>query len=318
MNRSSLIAALLLFGFVSFPYSVAASIYWTDWAGNNNVWQAGLDGSNPASVIMGQLSNPEGIDLDLSSGKMYIADNGGEPGIGSDPRVIRANLDGSGIEVLATGGRPSDVTLDVAGGKMYWTDWAGSSNVWRANLDGSDAEVVISGEFSNPSGIDLDLVNGKMYITDEGGVDGVGSIPSVARANLDGSGLEILATGGRPSGVAVDAVNRKLYWTDWVGANNVWQANLDGSNATAIISGVFSDPNGIDVDPVLGKIYLADSGGVNGIGSSPSITSANLDGSGLSTLATGGRPSDVAVIPEPSTAILLGIASLFATRRQRK
>lgn len=188
-----------------------------------------------------------------------LSDNGGVDGVGSYPSVRRANLDGTGMEILASGGRPSDVALDVTGGKMYWTDWAGNKNIWRANLDGSNAEVVISGQLSDPSGIALDLVNGKMYITDEGGMGGVGSIPSVSRANLDGTGWEM---------------NGKLYWTDWVGNNNVWQSDLDGTNAHAIITGQFSDPNGIDVDPYLGKIYIADSGGSGGIGSSPSIASA--------------------------------------------
>lgn len=303
--------------FVVSDKSSLADIVWTDGAGDQNVWRAGLDGSSPAPIILGQFSAPEGIDLDLSTGKIYIADNGGEGGVGSNPSVVRANFDGSGIEVLATGGRPSDVALDVAGGKMYWTDWAGNSNVWRANLDGSNAEVLISGLLSDPSGIALDLVQGKMYITDEGGVGGVGSMPSVSRANLDGTGFEVIATGGRPSGVAVDEVNGKLYWTDWEGEDNVWQSGLDGSNAMAIITGQFSDLNGIDVDPVLGKIYLADTGGSDGNGFAPSIARANLDGSAVELLFTGGRPSDVAIIPEPSTAALLGLAALLLVRRLR-
>ncbi|HRW51577.1 MAG TPA: PEP-CTERM sorting domain-containing protein [Phycisphaerae bacterium] len=310
--------ALTLAMSLATPTSALASVFWTDWAGDSNVWKSDLDGTNPSTLITGQFSDPGGIDLDLKNGKMYIADNGGVNGVGSTPSVARANLDGSGLEYVVLGGRPSDVALDVTGGKMYWTDWAGDSNVWRADLDGSNAEVLISGQFSDPSGIALDLANGKMYIADEGGIGGVGSVPSVAVANLDGSGLSILATGGRPTGVAVDELNGKLYWTDWMGDNNVWQSDLDGSNATAIIMGQFSDLNGIDVDPYLGKIYLAETGGVNGVGFDPSVASANLDGSDVQILVTGGRPSDVAIVPEPTTALLMlvGGASLLCKRRK--
>ena len=300
------------------PSIASAGIYWTDGAGDNNVRRADLDGLNSSTLITGQFSDPGGIALDLVTGKIYIADNGGDNGVGSTPSVTRANLDGSGLEFLVLGGRPSDVALDIAGGKMYWTDWAGNSNVWRANLDGSNAEILIAGLLSDPSGIALDLVQGKMYITDEGGVGGVGSMPSVSRANLDGTGFEVIATGGRPTGVAIDQLNAKLYWTDWEGNNNVWRSDLDGTNASAIITGQFSDLNGIDIDPYTGKIYLAETGGVGGIGFSPSIASADLDGSNVQVLVTGGRPSDVAIVPEPSTTLLLvaGFLGIKAARRQ--
>lgn len=290
-----------------------ADIYWTDWEGANNVWRAGLDGSNPTAIVNGQfpnLSKPEGIDLDLTNGWMYVADSGGTGGSGSNPSLVRINFAANDIENITLVGKPTDVALDVLGGKVYWTDADLGTDVWRADLDGSNHELLISNQFTDLSGIALDLVNNKMYLTDQAG--------SVAWANLDGTGIQTLATGGRPSGVAVDAINNKFYWTDWEGENNVWQANLDGSNAAAIITSQFSNLNGIDVDPTIGKIYLADTGGFDGIGSSPSIASANLDGSGLSIIATGGRPSDVAIVPEPSTALLLAIATGSVVARRRR
>ena len=46
--------------------------------------------------------------------------------------------DGSGVEDLVTSGlgSPRGIALDVAGGKMYWTDW-GTEKIQRANLDGT-------------------------------------------------------------------------------------------------------------------------------------------------------------------------------------
>jgi len=293
------------------PAVASAGIYWTDWEGANNVWRAGLDGSNPTAIVNGQfpnLSKPEGIDLDLANGWMYVADSGGTGGSGSNPSLVRINVAANDIENITLAGKPTDVALDVFGGKVYWTDADLGTDVWRADLDGSNHELLISNQFTDLSGIALDLVNNKMYLTDQAG--------SVAWANLDGTGIQTLATGGRPSGVAVDSTNNKFYWTDWEGENNVWQADLDGSNATAIITSQFSNLNGIDVDPTIGKIYLADTGGFDGIGSSPSIASANLDGSGLSIIASGGRPSDVAIVPEPSAALLVIVGSaVFLHRR---
>ena len=46
------------------------------------------------------------------------------------------------------------VALDVARGKMYWTDGAGQ--IGRANLDGTDQEILMTGQVG-PFGIALDI-----------------------------------------------------------------------------------------------------------------------------------------------------------------
>lgn len=48
-------------------------------------------------------------------------------------KIRRANLDGSDIrDIVAGSDHPGDLTLDIAGGKLYWT---GGTNIKRANLD---------------------------------------------------------------------------------------------------------------------------------------------------------------------------------------
>src|SRR5437660_786786 len=60
--------------------------------------------------------------------------------------IVRANLDGSGQQSIVTGqNMPSGPKLDVAGGKIYWTNFS-SGDVLRANLDGSgQLEVLVRG-----------------------------------------------------------------------------------------------------------------------------------------------------------------------------
>ena len=71
--------------------------------------------------------------------------------------IERANLDGSEQETLLIGlFQLGSVALDVAGGKMYWTD--SLFRIERANLDGSGRETLISlGLINNAQGIALDL-----------------------------------------------------------------------------------------------------------------------------------------------------------------
>jgi DNA-binding beta-propeller fold protein YncE len=88
---------------------------------------------------------------------------------------------------------PGALTLDVANGKMYWTDSA-IDKIQRANLDGSGVEDLISRGLSHPGDIALDVAGGKMYWTDAGSA-------KVQRANLDGSGVEdlIITYSGGPA-----------------------------------------------------------------------------------------------------------------------
>jgi len=73
-----------------------------------------------------------------------------------DGNVSRANLDGSGIEVLATGyPDPNGIALDISGGKLYWTDWANGA-LYRANLNGTGLETLITG-LTAPAGLCMDI-----------------------------------------------------------------------------------------------------------------------------------------------------------------
>jgi hypothetical protein len=112
--------------------------------------------------------------------------------------IRRANLDGSGQEILVPNARAivSSITLDVVDGKMYWTNFDGPyANIQRANLDGSGQEVIagssgmgVQGNLDATFGVALDVARGKMYWADYGSGD-------IRRANLDGTGQEILITG---------------------------------------------------------------------------------------------------------------------------
>jgi hypothetical protein len=79
--------------------------------------------------------------LDLPNGKIYWAEV--DAGGGT---IRRANLvDGSNQEILIT--RASEIpgiALDIAAGKMYWTEYD-SGKIGRANLDGTDAEYLVTG-----------------------------------------------------------------------------------------------------------------------------------------------------------------------------
>ena len=188
-------------------------------------------------------------------------------------KVQQASLDGSDVKHLAANlvPEPGYMALDVAGGKMYWTDFF-ANKVQRANLDGSAVEDLVSG-LRQPEGMALDVAGGKMYWTDSG-------TDKVQRANLDGSAVEDLVTSGLilPRGIALDVAGGKMYWTDSL-TKKVQRANLDGSAVEDLVSGL-RQPEGMALDVAGGKMYWTDS-------LTKKVQRANLDGSAVEGLVSG-------------------------------
>ena len=162
------------------------SLYWGDQT-LHHIGRADLDGSN-TEVILSTLLH-WGVTVDSLNGKLIWSTAISGP----DGNIMRSNLDGSDVETVVTGvGKPADIAIDVAGGKIYWTDYVVDA-VRRASLDGTDVQdlFVADGNFS-PGGIALDLVDGKVYWGQE---ETVINAMNIMRMNLDGSKPEIVAEG---------------------------------------------------------------------------------------------------------------------------
>jgi hypothetical protein len=150
--------------------------------------------------------------------------------------------------------------------------WCGNTDghIWRANLDGSGQQSLISG-LRNPDGVALDLTGGKMYFSD-GGSSGV-----IHSANLDGSGPTFLVGNlFHPYQIALDVPGGQMYWGYRGG---IQRANLDGSGLTTLVSGL-RDCFHLALDVPGGKMYVCE-GPTDG-----TIRRYNLDGSGEEILIT--------------------------------
>ena len=198
-------------------------------------------------------------------------------------KIQRANLDGTNIEDIVTGGLaiPLGVALDVAGGKMYWVDWFFTGTIRRANFDGSNVEDIITAGLENPWNIALDVAGQKIYWADV--VTG-----KVQRANFDGSNVQDIVIGlNKPWDIALDVANEKIYWTDR-DADKIQRANFDGTNIQDIVTAGLEDPSYIALDIVGEKIYWTDTG---------KVQRANFDGSNVEGIITAGLedPRDIAL-----------------------
>ena len=187
-------------------------------------------------------------------------------------KIQRSNLDGSNVRDLITSlGRPTGITLDMSGGKVYWSVTNPNdirNSIQRSNLDGTNVETLVTGGTSigeGGEGIALDTIGGKMYwaywnYTNPN--DG----NKIQRANLDGSNVEDLVTlpfAGHPDhenpgprDVALELSQGKMYWTN-CGTGKIQRSNLDGTNIEDLVTGL-GCPHHIDFDLMNSKMYWTD------------------------------------------------------------
>jgi hypothetical protein len=235
----------------------AGHLYWTNMGvpsrNDGSIERCDLDGRNRTTIVPeGATFTPKQLQLDKRGGKLYWCDREGM-------RVMRANLDGSGIETLVqTGSTDADrrdatkwcvgIALDLERGQIYWTqkgpDNAGKGRIFRAGIEipkgesastRSDIEVLYNGL---PEPIDLEIDHAKrvLYWTDRGDPP-LGN--TVNRAPLD------TGRNGRPApqivfrdlmegiGIALDRTGERMFMTDLAGS--VYVASLDGSKPSVLL-----------------------------------------------------------------------------------
>lgn len=221
------------------------------------IFSVKIDGTDPRILVTGARS-PFDIVLDLNAGHMYWAESN------ATGAIKRANLDGSAIITIvqAPGGNESAPTdkyahtsllakqnqaavllnspwsldLDLTNRKIYWSE-LGGRRIMRANLDGSNAEVV-SANVGTPGGLKLDVNAGKIYFVER-------VFGAMARMNLDGSNQETLlqTNSGSVADFKIDLVAQQFYWTDF-SSDRVLRANFDGSNVATVLTRSASSSDG--------------------------------------------------------------------------
>jgi len=235
----------------------AGHVYWTNMGslGRNDgsIERVDLDGGNRTTIVPeGAIHTPKQLQLDKRNGKLYWCDREGM-------RVMRANLDGSGLETLVqTGSAEADrgdqtkwcvgIAIDADHKQIYWTqkgpDDGGHGRIFRAGIDlprgetagtRSDIDLVYD---DLPEPIDLEIDHGKrtLYWTDRGDPP-LGN--TVNRAPLDAS------ANGRPApeivfthlmegiGIALDREGDRMFMTDLAGS--VYSAHFDGSKPSVVL-----------------------------------------------------------------------------------
>ena len=244
------------------PSIEEGKIYWTN--PEKGIQRSNLDGSNAEPLVIPDLRRPDKIALDIAGGKMYWTE-------GAVAGIHRSDLDGSNLETLVEGYRHpgwnwiTDIALDVAGGKIYWTEGISHGDylsfvVVRANLDGSNSEVLFGG-LNDLEDSALDLVRGRVYWT---------AYSMISWADLDGQNREGYIEESTRD-ITLDVDEGKIYWTN-PGTQTIQRADLDGQNVEEVLTVSEGYPEElILLDLDRGKIYWTNPG-------TQTIQRADLDG----------------------------------------
>jgi len=189
-----------------------------------------LDGTGRETVITD--AYPVGLALDVSGEKIYWTDY-----TNANPRIRRANFDGTGVEDLFSASSGCDLTgivLDLAAGHLYWAERM-DQQIWRGNLDGTGATMLLQcwAGIGHPWG--LALGNGRIYWT-VGGIHG----QAIASANLAGQDVQTLIEDLplAPRYLEFDAATQRLYWVNYSTSNDgtVQRINLDGTGLETVVT----------------------------------------------------------------------------------
>ena len=244
----------------------SASLYWTDERG---VHRSDLDGQNPQTIVPVPINSIASMAIDEVEGKIYYADFSGR-------RILRSDLDGTNLETVIISGRQlylRSLVVDSSRRKIYWVDF---DKIFRANLDGTDTEMIV--QAWEPRDLVIDEENGKIYWLDHYPK----SPPVLGCANLDGSEQETVIAWDNPplvfispTAIAIDSNEQKIYF---IRGGAIQRADTDGSNVEIVLDLEKEDFNvNFAVDTNGRQLYWTDS-------EAGTLYRATLDGGNVETI----------------------------------
>jgi hypothetical protein len=260
----------------------------------------------------------EGCGCATGQSKMYIVERGTTGGI------VRANLDGTGLETIHTftSGSVFSTKIDPIEGKIYFWDfatkqfhrlplaggalenvWMGDTQQWafdpaahRMYTECTGLSNICAFDVATPAtnvklvspasvaALEVDLFQRKIYWSDVSTT----MDRQIRRANLDGSQAEnVIGTGSfAPESLVVDGQRQKLYY---YGTGSIAEIDLVTRTQKTLINAPSVDVSGVTLDVRAGKIYWSER-------AAGRVQRANLDGSGTESVLTGVPDADDVVL----------------------
>jgi YVTN family beta-propeller protein len=201
---------------------------------------AGADLEIADTIVVGDSTQPLGIDVHLSTGKVYVAS------FNNDSIYVIDGTTREVIKAIGGGDTPQGVAVSQAGDRVYVTHKYDPVFVVQVSTDSVVNDTLLAGTW--PEGIAVNPNGNKIYVANPGSFD-----LSVIDGNFDTTITTIDPYYGCTY-VAVNAVTNKVYVTDDIGGIGVIDAVTDSETAHIAFG---PSAAGLATDPVNDRIYVA-------------------------------------------------------------
>ncbi|MGJ8514819.1 hypothetical protein [Carnimonas bestiolae] len=227
-------------------------LYWTDMgkekhgedfpAPDGRILRSKLDGSEMTELVGGgDIVTPKQLYLDTTHQRLYWCDREGG-------RVMRCNVDGSGLETLVERGagqsypreeldRCVGIVVDEANNTLYWTQKGppkgGQGRIFTAGIELPEGETpstrsditVLADHLPEPIDLELDSDNGFLYWTDRGAEPNGNSLNRARLENGKLGEVEVITRGFKETiGLALLLEQQLAYVADLSG--HVYEVDL--------------------------------------------------------------------------------------------
>ena len=296
-----------------------SKVYWSEEAaaGDAVIRRSNLNGTGSELLVTlgADVIDASGIALDLTNQKLYW----GESTTLDTGLLWNSNLNGSGASFIIASGLSEiqEIALDVAGGKLYWTQ-PDLATIQRSNLNGTSLETVVTLGTAVPVGL--------AFLTSTGGPCdfNTSSTCDITDINL------MFAQGNLVAGVAVGGGNQFDLNSDLTINNTditAWLSNaaVDNSFPTPYQRGDTDLDRKVDITDFNA---LATNFAPTGAVPAPGFDKGNSDGddgvdiTDFNFLAINFAPTGYGgqgiSIPEPASLTLFGMASLLLWIQSRR
>ncbi|CAB4862931.1 unannotated protein [freshwater metagenome] len=225
--------------------SAADQLWWSNYAFPRGLSVGGL--GSGAVTQPWTASTPNGTAVDMTGGRIFIADYDGG-------KIVSVKPDGSDSQDILTGigGSLSGIAFDPVGNKIFYANGDSIGYASVANpTDKGTFFTPASGYVRSPT---VDTVSNRVYWVDQAGKVfylGTGGSGSATPITFSGCSLT------RTYSVAVDTAANKLYVSGFDGSTGVVVgANLDGTSCEVLSYSVRDFAYGLALNPETNRLYI--------------------------------------------------------------
>ncbi|XP_038058173.1 uncharacterized protein LOC119729609 isoform X2 [Patiria miniata] len=214
-------------------------VYWTD-VQRSSITRAFVDGTGSV-VLLRDLSQPEGLALDVENRVMYWTDTGSDliesATLDGQERSVVFNLTNSSVGAV----EPRAIVVEVTNGLLFWTDWGSSPKIERGNTNGTSRMTLVNSGLLSPNSIILDVPGGRMYWCDAG-LDLIESTDFLGQNRI--SIASFSSDNINPFDIAL--YRGSLYWTDF-NYETIIKITLEPIGVSLVSSSDLTKPLGLHI-----------------------------------------------------------------------